>query len=58
MCPIFEFQCPFCLDKVERITFGDIKNTPPICKRCDQGVEMEQIEFSLVAKRNPEYGIR
>ena len=56
--PMFEFVCPICLDKLERFTFGNITAANPVCKRCDQGVEMKQVEFSLPAKRNPEHGLQ
>lgn len=56
--PIFEYQCPHCLAKLERYTSGKVNNNLPLCKNCDMSIEMEQIEYSLVAKRNPEKGIQ
>ncbi len=55
---LFEFQCPHCLNKIERIVFGSIKNDPPVCTRCDTGSLMEQVEWSVPARRNPEKGIQ
>lgn len=53
--PIFEFECPQCGLRIERYTVGDIDKPAPLCT-C--GVQTEQIEWSIPAKRNPERGIQ
>lgn len=54
--PIYEYSCPEHRDKViERYTSGQVNNKPPLCE-C--GKAMEQVEFSVPAKRNPDKGIQ
>lgn len=53
---IFEFECPNCKERVERLTFGHIERPAPLCAKC--GTLTHQIEFSVPAKRNPEHGIQ
>jgi hypothetical protein len=54
--PLFEFTCPICLNKIERLVMGKIKNDPPTCQQCNQGQIMEKVEFSVPARRDPRYG--
>lgn len=52
---IFEYECIKCCAKIERYVYGNINKPAPICE-C--GNQMEQVEFSVPAKRNPEYGVQ
>jgi hypothetical protein len=57
--PIFDYVCPTCKAKYERFTFGNghlLERHAPLCEVC--GIETDQVEFSVPAKRNPEYGIQ
>lgn len=55
--PLFEFRCPEHHSQVvERYTTGNVHSTPPRCKLCER--MMEQVEFSVPAKRDPEKGIQ
>jgi hypothetical protein len=53
--PLIEFECPKCCAKVERIVFGQIEKPEPMCE-C--GNQMQVIEWSIPARRNPEKGIQ
>lgn len=53
--PLREFKCPKCGGKIERFFHGFVKNDPPLCG-C--GYQMEEVEFSVPAKRDPEKGIQ
>jgi len=52
---IFEFECLKCCAKIERYVYGNISKPAPICE-C--GNQMEPVEWSVPAKRNPEKGIQ
>lgn len=52
---IFEYECVKCCAKVERYVYGSINKPAPMCE-C--GNQMELVEFSIPAKRNPEHGVQ
>jgi hypothetical protein len=57
--PLFDYVCPKCSAKYERYIQGNghlEKRHNPLCEVC--GVETEKVEYSLVARRNPEKGIQ
>lgn len=55
--PIYEFHCPEHPDeKLERFISGEIKNTAPLCKKCN--MQMQQVEYSIPARRNPAHGLQ
>lgn len=54
--PIFEYNCLQCGKKVEQYVVGAIEARLPLCAEC--GKQMERVEFSVPAKRNPEKGIQ
>ena len=51
--PIFEFECPV-HGKFERITLE--KYDTQLCPQC--GEECEKVDWSIPARRNPEYGVQ
>jgi hypothetical protein len=52
---IFEYVCPKCGSKIERVVIGKIEKPAPVC-RCGQ--VMEQVEWPLPASRSARYGIQ
>lgn len=55
--PLFEFECPECKERIEEYTSGRIDKRVPLCPKCGQAM-MEDVEYSIPAKRNPEHGIQ
>lgn len=53
---MYEFRCIQCGEKLERYVQGFIRKSTPVCPKCR--ITMEEVEFSLPAKRNPEHGIQ
>jgi hypothetical protein len=56
--PLYEFQCPNCYARIERVVIGKIPNHPPVCGECNIGIEMDLVEWSVPARRSPEKGIQ
>lgn len=56
--PLREYRCPKCGDIVEAFRWKSDK-MPVLCGNPEHEgyYEMEQIEWSVPAKRNPKYGI-
>ena len=55
--PLFEFECPECKERIEEYTSGRIDKRVPLCPKCGRAM-MEEVEYSVPAKRNPEHGIQ
>lgn len=53
---IYEFKCSKCGLKIERIVYGLIHKPNPFCLGCN--TQMEQVEFSLPAKRAAYHGVQ
>jgi len=53
---LYEFECPKCKERIERIVWGDIRKPFPRCQECN--LAMKMVEFSVPARRNPEKGIQ